>query len=437
MYDTPQKLYNFLKDNNTFFICLTPEVPDFTINQPFTLSFYLIGKKLDILITSENAKDILGALEYLVFKKNNNILCWNIKELYTCLKFYTGSLVNGPFPLDLKLIESFLGITKKCPENLTEAIDRARVVGKSVEIWKDLNNKIFSRLSKEVIPSIETLPLLDEELRDFVYSHYEIDGQSNGRSLCESSYVNSYNPHILGSDVKSRLKPVGDNLFLYCDYNHFEVTVLQWLSKDERMKAILDSGKDFYRMLYRFLFNESCKSDEDRNRCKKLFLPVIFGQSAYSVSQNMGLSIEESEQTIKKMKNLFPTAFSFVESKEMEATMGVISDYFGRTRKFEKPYKARNFVIQSPASIFCLEKLIGLYDLLKDDAQLAFHVHDGYGIISTKNNYKDIIAIAQSYLEDYSSLMPGLRVSASVKFGYKLNKLDNCIEGKYEQLLAS
>lgn len=418
MYEIAANLHRFLDGAPSFYLKLTPETPDFTANKDFTLSLFLPQRRMDIVISPDNILDACAAIQQFVFQKDKLVLCWNIKELFTYSKFYTKTLIPCESTLiDLKLIESFLGIEKKEPESYMAALDRAKAANKTPS-WKKLYNKLFLPLTKEVVPSIETIPLLNEETKKLVYSHYQIDGQANGRSLCSAIYQSSYNPHNMGDSVKSILRPSGyGNVFLYFDFSQMEVSVLQWLSADPVLKTMLESGKDFYKMLHLLLFSESCKSKEDRAKCKEIFLPVVYGQSANSLANKFDITIVEAENIIKKLRKVFSVAFTWLEN-------AVGEDYFGRKRNFEDaPYKARNFCVQSPASVFCLEKLVELWIALREKANVVFHIHDGYGIICKKDEYKDISAIAREILESYSGLMPGLSIKVVGNIGIKLNRL--------------
>jgi len=419
MYEAATSLHRFLTDASHFYVNLTPEIPDFTDNKDFTLSFHLPKKKLDITVNRDNVRDVCAAIQQFAFKSGNKVLCWNIKELFTYIKFYTKtSLPCEASILDLKLVESFMGVVKKAPENYISALNRAQAASK-FQNWKRIYGKIFLPLTKEVIPSLEVTPLLNEQHGKLVYSHYEIDGQANGRSRCSTVYNKSYNPHTMGDEQKAVLRPRGyGRLFLYCDYNQMEVSVLQWLSKDPVLTSILESGKDFYKAIHMLLFGTPCQTDEDRSKCKLLFLPVVYGQSAGAIAGRFGISLDQAHAIIEKLRKVFSVAFNWIENR-------VGLDYFGRERDFsDGMYKARNFCVQSPASVFCLEKLIKLYDALQgQEAELAYHIHDGYGIICNKKNYIDVFAIAQQALESYSDLLPELSIRISGHIGMKLNKM--------------
>ncbi len=420
MYEIATNLHRFLNGSTTFYISLTPEIPDFTANKEFIISFHLPNKKLDITVSQANILDVCSAVQQFAFKKDNIIFCWNIKELFTYAKFYTKTLVPCESSLlDIALIERFYGIVKTAPETYLKALDRARTASQISTNWKKVYNKLFLPLTKEVIPSIETTPLLNIESGKLVYSHYQINGQSNGRCLCASVYSKSFNPHTMGDDLKSILSPVGyGKLFLYCDYRQMEVSVLCWLSKDPVLGTMLKSGKDFYKSLHVLLFGDKCKSQEDRQKCKMIFLPVIYGQSPQAMANKLSISEAEACSIVERLRKVFRVAFEWVEGAKGE-------DYFGRKRDFsESPYKARNFSIQAPAAMFCLEKLIALYRALSGaEAEVVYNIHDGYGIICKKNNYKEVFAIALEVLESYSELMPELAIGVSGQIGLKLDKM--------------
>ena len=144
-----------------------------------------------------------------------------------------------------------------------------------------------------------------------------------------------------------------------------------------------------------------------------------------AISENLGLPIKVAESIVERVKNTFSVAYSWIESFQNKAKEEhAVCDIFGKKRIFlEKEYKARNFVVQSPAAIFCLEKLIQLYKSLNGKAKIAYNVHDGYMLYSTRDNLKDVILESQSVLLSKSHLFPDMHLNVSCYAGRKLSDL--------------
>jgi DNA polymerase I-like protein with 3'-5' exonuclease and polymerase domains len=202
-----------------------------------------------------------------------------------------------------------------------------------------------------------------------------------------------------------------------------EVNVLQWLSNDENLSSIINSGKDLYKQIWGIITKQE-PTDNHRTLCKNIFLPVVFGQGPKSLSKKIGISEENASRLIDSLVRSFPVAFNWVKSQHPDSN-NIATDVFGRKRKFEdqEQYKIKNFCIQSPASIICLRKLVRLHDALDGKANICFHVHDGYCVLCNKNDVNAVSKIGIKTLEEDDELFPGLKLKITCNFGHNLNNL--------------
>jgi DNA polymerase I-like protein with 3'-5' exonuclease and polymerase domains len=124
---------------------------------------------------------------------------------------------------------------------------------------------------------------------------------------------------------------------------------------------------------------------------------------------------------------LFPAALAFIQGYQRQLQeLGYAKDIFGKRRySFEegKEFSVRNFAVQSPSAVVCLEKLNHLYFALKNKTDLAYTVHDGYVVYATKENWKTIYKIAYDVLSGESDLCPGLRLRVTCRAGRNLDNL--------------
>jgi hypothetical protein len=112
--------------------------------------------------------------------------------------------------------------------------------------------------------------------------------------------------------------------------------------------------------------------------------------------------------------------------KQQQNTMdadGAAHDRFGRRRVFDNPYKIRNFVVQSPASLVCLHKLVLLIEALEGLANVCMHIHDGYVISVKDDKLVKTYEITKRILESENELYPGLRLQVDCKRGMNLNQM--------------
>jgi DNA polymerase-1 len=294
----------------------------------------------------------------------------------------------------------------------------------------DLYSKVYLPLSSSVLPEIENNCLTDNKRKACVYPTYVMEGQANGRLSALKVGRNSYNPHSIGPEEKSNLKPAGyDEAFVCFDYRNMEVNVLQWLSKDSELGDILKTDKDIYKEIWRRMTRIE-PTDSHRSICKKIFLPVVFGLGRRTLAGKLGSSEEFAARLIDNFVDTFPVAFDWVKNQSADGN-NVATDIFGRRRKFkpEQMYKIRNFVIQSPASMICLRKLVRLHEALSECGRIAFHIHDGYSLLCKRSEINSVFELGTRVLEDEEDLFPGLRLRTTCQVGSNLGSLEKINTG--------
>lgn len=416
--------------DQTVFVSFEPEVLDYTdIQQGKSIVLHLSNQMLRIPISSNSLVSIISLLKLSVFNSNTKIISWDWKVLCSYFRFVTKQfLMIESAIIDLKIIERYVGMNKKCPNNLSESLLRLKNVI-SQGLWKDIE-KIYKNLHlpliTTVIPALETSGILDVAQQNLVYANYEINGQENGRLRCSGAFLKSYVPHAMSPEVKANLKPrTQDEMFLLFDYRGMEVHLLAWLSQDPILLELCKE-KDVYAGIFSKITGNVFNGQKDREFAKKFFLPVIYGQSARSLSDRIGIAVEVAEKIIERIDNTFPTVLAYILGfqKQVQET-GYARDFFGRRRRFEegKEYMVRNFAVQAPAAVVCLDKLSHLYFALKDKTDIAYTIHDGYAVYALKENYKQVYKTAYDILSGESQFCPDLRLRVTCRAGRNLNDL--------------
>lgn len=417
---------NIAEIGENVYISLKPEIFDITDPESEKI-LTIIGKTTASINITKNNSIILFSLLQLSLK-NTKIICWNYKNLVSYFLKTTNKFLNieNSSIIDLKVIETYLGLKQIAPKTFPEAINRLKSIITEYKESQLIYKNIHLPLITNVIPKLENIGILGKDKK--LHAYYEINGQENGRLNCTANFKDCFIPNTLnilaenGSNWMTntnndKLLPLEDNFFMYFDIKNMEVAVLGHLSKDEKLQEILKQD-NVYETICEIATNE-----KDRIKGKKIFLPVIYGIGKQLLAKKLEISQENAENIIYKLKNHFPIAFQWVESyQNIAKEKGVCKDIFGKKRYFDKneEYRARNFAIQSPASTICLDKLV---ELNKNINSIAFVVHDGFCVYATKNNWKQIFKIAYDILIKESNICSGLKFRVSCKAGKDLNNL--------------
>jgi len=428
-----QELVDLLSNvsEQSIYVCFSPDVFDFTDKDSINeiKVFLQNGKNITFTLNEENVPFIASILKISLFAKGMKILTWDWKNLasFFLAKTKKNYFVEGSI-IDLKILESYSGIKQKPPKNLNEALLRLKKMV-SEGYWKEIENiykNLHLPLISTVIPHLENSGIINVLTGSRVYAHYEVDGQENGRLRCFNAFKNGFVPHAMKPELKESLKPRNfEELFLVFDFRAMEVFMLAWLSKDPILGELCEKP-DIYFSLYETLIGVPPKEKSDRELIKKMFLPVIYGQSPYMLGQRCNIPKDTAESIVNRIYSSFPVVSSWIKNQQEQLqNLGFAKDVFNKRRTFDedKQYLVRNFCIQAPAAVVCLEKLNHLYFALNDKTDIAYTVHDGYAVYANKNNWKEIYNIGKEVLSGVSDFCPNLRLKVTCRGGRNLNDL--------------
>lgn len=428
------ELMSLLKGNDLYFYSRGDGMPWCEDGAKREVVFHCGGRRVTVDSSDHQSLEYLASSLHHFVDPSRVVVAWEAKEVFSFLKGRTGVPMDmGSSFYDLSLISSYLGVDAEMPAKFRDAVALLRSLFGMAgwEKFKELYRGVYLPLVSRVIPDMETCCLVDNRRRMCVYPFYVPEGQANGRlkALVPSGF--NYNPHSMGPEQRSSLRPSDyDGCFVQFDYRHMEVNVLQWLSGDPRLGSILESGADPYRAIWS-LVTRGEASEAHRKLCKDVFLPVVFGQGARSLASRVGAEEKIATRIIDTLVKTFPVAFDWVSSQSPNGD-NMAEDFFGRRRRFEghEFYKSRNFSVQSPASMICLRKLVRLHEALSGVARICFHVHDGYYVVCAANEVEEVFEAGSEALEEEDPMFPGLRLKASCNFGNRLDDLKPITRGQ-------
>lgn len=419
------ELADIVKDG-VIFIKTSQPIINFTKLFNGTLQIHGFKKTLFIDLNDENE---LATISYLLnesIRDNLIVITWNIKELFSYFKYNLKNKANFKITCkmyDLMLMELFSGLNNSSPDSLKESLKRLEILSDNKKL-KLIHNKIHIPLATTVIPSMETHGVLNIEIKKHVYPTYQIEGQINGRLLCNKPFENSVNPHHLTQEEKSKLKLHSSNdSFVSFDFNCMEIVILQYLSKDKKLGELIEKGGDCYSNVWEAIFNKPCDNIKQRKFIKNSLLKVAYGMQAETLSKEFECNMDFANSFISNIRKLFPEAFDYIDSYQKELKNNDrVEDFIGRSRIFEdRHWRVRNFVVQSPAAIICLEKLIDLYNIIGN--KLIFNIHDAYILKANLKYDKHLIIKCKKTLESPSQFMPGLKLKTNCEIGFSLDTL--------------
>ena len=180
------------------------------------------------------------------------------------------------------------------------------------------------------------------------------------QSVASTGRLSSVNPNIQnipirtkrGMKVREAFIPKDENYTLMAaDYSQIELRIMASLSKDEGMLTAFNNGADIHSATAAKVFKVDIK-DVDRNmrsQAKSVNFGIIYGISAFGLSQNIGVSRTEAKEIIDNYFEQFPKVKDYMDwSIEQAREKEYVETIMGR-RRYLKDINARNGMIRAMA----------------------------------------------------------------------------------------
>ena len=200
---------------------------------------------------------------------------------------------------------------------------------------------------------VEALPLLVNRTTGRIHTSFNQAVTATGR-------LSSTNPNLqnipvrdaLGRRIRQAFIPSdGDHLLLSVDYSQVELRLMAHLSDDESLLAAFEHGEDIHAATAARLFGKRIDevTAEERRRAKTANFGIIYGISAFGLSQRLEIPRKEAKELIDGYFASYPKVREYMERVVEEArTRGYVSTIFGR-RRYLNDIASRNAVARGVA----------------------------------------------------------------------------------------
>ena len=211
----------------------------------------------------------------------------------------------------------------------------------------------FRGLSKLKSTYVDALPTQVEEATGRVHTDYMQTVAATGR-------LSSNNPNLQnipirterGRQVRKAFIPRNDDYtLLAADYSQIELRIIAALSKEETMIEAFKKGEDIHASTASKVFNVplSNVTREQRSNAKTVNFGIIYGVSAFGLSNQTDLSRSESKELIDTYYATYPKLRSFIhEQVDFARDNGYVQTVLGR-RRYLKDINSRNAVVRGAA----------------------------------------------------------------------------------------
>jgi len=136
-----------------------------------------------------------------------------------------------------------------------------------------------------------------------------------------------------GREIRKVFVPDKNNKLLACDYSQIELRVLAHMAKEEVLIEAFRNNEDIHTKTAKQIFEKEDISSLERRQAKAVNFGIIYGQSAWGLSEGININPKDAERFITKYYQQFPGIKSFMDTVVENATnLGYAETIYKRRR---------------------------------------------------------------------------------------------------------
>ncbi len=295
------------------------------------------------------------------------------------------------------------------------------------------------QLKKLLSTYIDALPALINPATGRIHSTFNQTVTATGR--LSSTNPNLQNIPVRGNDGREiRRAFVADpgDLLMSADYSQIELRLMADLSGDAEMIEAFQLGEDIHRATAAKIYHTPIAevSDEQRRNAKTANFGIIYGISAFGLSERLGIPRNESKKLIEDYMNTYPQIKEYISDIiEKGREDGYVTTFTGRRRMLPeitsrnavvRGYGERNAVnapLQGSAADIIKIAMISIDRRLREEglrSTMLLQVHDEL-LFNVKPD--ELASLQKMVVEEMSSAYKG-KVPMTVSVGIGDNWLE-------------
>ncbi len=220
-----------------------------------------------------------------------------------------------------------------------------------------------------------------------------------------------------GRQIRKIFVPKEKHFLLGADYSQIELRILADMADVKGLKEAFIEGVDVHSSTAEKVFHVDVIDSEQRRRAKAVNFGIIYGIGAWSLSEDIHVTVKEAENFIQRYLEVYPEIKQYMtDIVEFAKTHGYVETMLKRRRYIpeleSKVYALREFgkrtslnaPIQGTAADIIKVAMVKLYQYLNDHhkkSKLILQVHDEL-----------ILEVPEDELEEMKQIVPQIMTSA-------------------------
>ena len=208
----------------------------------------------------------------------------------------------------------------------------------------------YRSISKLLNTYIDSLPKQISSRTNRIHTQYIQTVASTGR-------LSSINPNLQnipirtnrGREIRKAFIPKNKDYFiLAADYSQIELRIIASLSEEENMINAFKNNEDIHTSTAAAVFNVPIKevSREQRSNAKVVNFGIIYGVSAFGLSNQTNLNRKEAKELIDKYYLKYPKLKMYISNQiSFARNKGYVETVLGR-RRYLKDINSRNGIVR-------------------------------------------------------------------------------------------
>ncbi|HEX7756197.1 MAG TPA: DNA polymerase, partial [Niabella sp.] len=281
----------------------------------------------------------------------------------------------------------------------------------------------FRELTKLRSTYVDALPQLINPKTGRVHTTY-------GQAVAVTGRLASNNPNLQnipvrterGKEIRKAFIPRDENhILLSADYSQIELRIVAAISGDTNMVNAFKNGTDIHTATASKVFNVAMDAvtKEMRYKSKSVNFGIIYGQGAFGLADNLGISRTEAKEIIENYKKEFAGIQKYMDDMiNFAREHGYVQTLMGRKRWLKdinsgnftvRGFAERNAInspIQGTAADMIKLAMQKVYTAMKREkmkSRMILQVHDELIFDATRDEVKELKPLI---LENMESALP-------------------------------
>ncbi|MBL6734765.1 MAG: DNA polymerase I, partial [Shewanellaceae bacterium] len=193
---------------------------------------------------------------------------------------------------------------------------------------------VHRSLSKLKNTYLDKLPMMIDAKTGRLHTHYHQAVTTTGR--LSSSEPNLQNIPVRtqeGRRIRNAFVARDNHVILAADYSQIELRIMAHLSEDSGLLEAFGANKDIHQATAAEVFNVAFAdvTQDQRRRAKAVNFGLIYGMSAYGLSQQLDIARYEAHSYIDTYFKRYPQVAVYMENTRRQAEdKGFIETIYGR-----------------------------------------------------------------------------------------------------------